>query len=1106
MSVDFERFRSFIDMIDGWLLPGQDRFLFRKAQSLPDNAVIVEIGAHLGKSTIALACACIGTKRRVLSIDTWTDTEHGDLFPDWTRNITRAGVDAFVHAMRGDPVDILLRWEEINPQITIDLLFIDGSHEYCDVRSHFLHGFPLVNDGGLVLFHDVASYGPGPQRVWHTIAKPQLVNHEYESSLATGVKSTQSPMQLIRAGTGKLLWIRPDAIGDALLSSSMLPLLQARIPHEHLIVVCDERVASVYRNCPYVQDVLQFERQKLFSDSAYYSEFKMQIKNTGADVCVQSIRTPEPIADEFVFVSGARVSIGFLRSSKSTPDPEYINRMFNISIDPHFASCSELAHHESFLNALGDVSPVGLRPTIWLSADDRAFAAEIFNRHDVKLKTAISFFAGAQSAKRIYQHYASALRLVPELREYAIFALGSDSDHIPNLNALEGLPNKVINLNGMTTICQAAAIIEQSVLAIGAETGLAHAACAVGTPNVVVLGGGHFGRFMPYSELTSAVTLPLDCFGCDWQCKYTRAHCVKDIPPEILANAIRAQLRKGTGIGPRPKVYIPAGFHTVGKGGPKYDEAKVKSDAFEIEFCRSGALNRASMATDEVLLSICIVTNAGLEEQSHRKELLRRLLASIKTAGLPSNTEILVAGAVPTNVDANILAMPDSAANGRIGEMRNRLGEKARGKFIIQCDDDILFSAGYWGGIEKRLSGDVDILCTRLLNPNGTRYWDWAAFDPARGQTLLPYGVFDRNVYATGGHLLYRRSVLSAVQWNPKMLHGSNEEYSFATDAKQKGGRFGFCLDATVYLQYHHCDAQAVIDGRPQQAKESFCKGYVLALAAIGVDVSSVNECTPAPNAPDDQDDRRGVLLQRVQHKLSRQGRALQSIEVSILTCCSRYVQRFRVFAQSICRQVYDLSKIEVIVGNPHSPDGLSAHVSLLKKAYRYPTFEDVLLGSEHARNRGLMIQEAFKRSRGQIIIGMDCDLVLPPDFLTRIVETVRTNPNRVVGVYRNFLTPETTAGILTGGRDPFAEFQALKIEDQEEKHGYRGVLGYCQATTRDAWEAVGYPTEFDEIAKSDVAFNERLAKFGVTPMFLRDVTVLHLNHERNWMGTDGFL
>ena len=64
---------------------------------------------------------------------------------------------------------------------------------------------------------------------------------------------------------------------------------------------------------------------------------------------------------------------------------------------------------------------------------------------------------------------------------------------------------------------QSAALIKRCRLVIGAETGLAHLACAVGTPNVILLGGGHFGRFMPYAATTTVVCLPLECYGCNWQ-------------------------------------------------------------------------------------------------------------------------------------------------------------------------------------------------------------------------------------------------------------------------------------------------------------------------------------------------------------------------------------------------------------------------------------------------------------------------------------------------------------------------------------------------------------------------------------------------------------
>ena len=505
--------------------------------------------------------------------------------------------------------------------------------------------------------------------------------------------------------------------------------------------------------------------------------------------------------------------------------------------------------------------------------------------------------------------------------------------------------------------------------------------------------------------------------------------------------------------------------------------------------------------------SICIITNAGLRGQSHRREYLLRLLASLPAAGFTlENSEVIVAGALFDGVACtHALPLADLAESGQVSALRNRAIKEAQGDWIVQCDDDVIFAPGYVSAVRNALAEDADIVCTRLLNPNGTRYWDWAAFVPGKGQTLLPYAVHDKHVYATGGHALYRRSIFEKIQWPESIRHGLNEEHALAELARRNGIRYRLCSNAIVFLQYHHCDAEAVIRGQAQANVDNSCSEFKALMASF----QSSNSLAIAPNETVlTNEGAQKNIRDRMGYKFAPAPttRAQPTIDVSILTCCHRYLQRFRVFARSICRQQYDLEKVEVIVANPQSPDGLSTYLSLLKTTTPLPVFEEVLLESTHFRNRGLMIQSAFERARGNVVIGMDCDVVLPPDFLSRIVDTVRQNPNRIVGIYRNFLTPKTTASILTGALDPFANFDSLKSEDQEEVQGYRGVLGYCQATTHDAWKQTGYPAEFDEIAKSDVAFNERLAKIGVTPMFLRDVTVLHLNHERNWMGTDDFL
>lgn len=488
-------------------------------------------------------------------------------------------------------------------------------------------------------------------------------------------------------------------------------------------------------------------------------------------------------------------------------------------------------------------------------------------------------------------------------------------------------------------------------------------------------------------------------------------------------------------------------------------------------------------------VSICVLTDSGLSKRAARQVFLKNLLRSVALAGFDEPPEIIVAGAVPPLEGARVLQHPDLAAAGEICKLRNLAVAASHGTFIIQCDDDILFTPGYWPAIVEQLGQPWEILCTRLLNPNGTRYWDWAAHYPGKGLTLLPYEVHDPYAYATGGHAVYRRQVFEKIHWNETYRHGQNEEFDLAQQARDAGLRFGFCTEATVFLQYHHCDAAAVITRQPQRAEVPVCQEFAHVTSRIA----------GSPATP------KLTVVSRIAHKVSG---GVKPPKVSILVACNRYLQRFRVFAQSIIRQNYDLQQVEVVVANPHSPDGLSNFMKVLKSATAEsgPDFKEVLADETFYRNRGYLVQRAFEASSGEVILGMDCDLILPPNFLATLAPLVADDARHVFGVYRRFLTPRTTDRILAGQLDPHTDLQSLLQEDQQEEQGYRGVLGYCQAVRRELWEKMGYPEEFDNIARSDVAFVERLAQHGIQPHFLQDLAVLHLHHERDWEGTKSFL
>ena len=149
---------------------------------------------------------------------------------------------------------------------------------------------------------------------------------------------------------------------------------------------------------------------------------------------------------------------------------------------------------------------------------------------------------------------ALAIDLGAEVR--SIVVIGGPDARLDAEAIRAAVPSTIplLDLSGRTTIRHAIALVGLCRVCAGTDTFAIHAACAQGVPNAVLLGGGHPGRFLPYSPLTRVAMLPLDCYGCDWRCAHERAHCVAAISPETVARAIAAAASGRTPT--RPLVFI----------------------------------------------------------------------------------------------------------------------------------------------------------------------------------------------------------------------------------------------------------------------------------------------------------------------------------------------------------------------------------------------------------------------------------------------------------------------------------------------------------------------------------------------------------------------
>jgi predicted O-methyltransferase YrrM len=141
--------------------------LYEEASTCVRNGVFVEVGSHLGASTVVLAeCLRRVSSRRsvptpvVYCVDTWQNdamTEGvRDTFAEFTANT--AGWTRLIVPLRGYSSDVSLPFDG-----DCDLVFIDGDHSYEGVKLDVERFSPRVRPGGRCVFHDQDR--PGVSRV-----------------------------------------------------------------------------------------------------------------------------------------------------------------------------------------------------------------------------------------------------------------------------------------------------------------------------------------------------------------------------------------------------------------------------------------------------------------------------------------------------------------------------------------------------------------------------------------------------------------------------------------------------------------------------------------------------------------------------------------------------------------------------------------------------------------------------------------------------------------------------------------------------------------------------------------------------------------------------
>ncbi len=178
-------------------------------------------------------------------------------------------------------------------------------------------------------------------------------------------------------------------------------------------------------------------------------------------------------------------------------------------------------------------------PESWLSPDwkDKLFYVFVPGASTVWKEWPTSFFANL--AEKVHQQTG-----------WGGIICGTQNEHVIAQQILNQCDVPLKNMAGQTELTDLAGLLSQSQLAISNDSGAAHISAAIGTPTVCILGGGHFGRFVPYPELPGhtnhleVVYHKMSCYGCNWECVYTikegeSAPCITNVSVDAVWEKVK---------------------------------------------------------------------------------------------------------------------------------------------------------------------------------------------------------------------------------------------------------------------------------------------------------------------------------------------------------------------------------------------------------------------------------------------------------------------------------------------------------------------------------------------------------------------------------------
>lgn len=373
--------------------------------------------------------------------------------------------------------------------------------------------------------------------------------------------------EIDRSEWKRILIVRLDAIGDTVFTTPFIRELRKNFLESHISVVLRKQNAKLLENCPYIDELFLYESGLLDGELAdqcqNYPELSIKIreftnhnfKNKGFDVVFfpRELLCGRNTIDELLiaYYSRAKYRIGRILTNELNKQfiCERLQNSFTLISNP-----SEPMHEAAY--ALDMLKKCGCtigdeRMELWTSPESEKRVSQIFEEQSIEeyqILIALGIVASVDTRIWKINNYNCLVRHYGEQfgDKIRFIVMGGD-DARKVAGQMDNTYENIINLTGKTDLNETAACMKKCNLYVGSNTGLLHFASAYGIPSVTIYSELSDGKptdgdspfrmgawKVPHIDLVP----PAGLDGCHGVCRMRFSHCINQIKPEQVINAI----------------------------------------------------------------------------------------------------------------------------------------------------------------------------------------------------------------------------------------------------------------------------------------------------------------------------------------------------------------------------------------------------------------------------------------------------------------------------------------------------------------------------------------------------------------------------------------